>query len=282
MVSEQKPTNCLTDYLCRRFISHLTYRETIDYLCTDLPLHFGGPNMENGDLENAEQEPSLPDEQDEETPLLENSSAPVRRMDDSFYDEMQHHHTDTEQANFASTFANLSALEIAAVAGAKKFLSQRSIQYIIYGLWRGEIVFWSDVSTHSRKEAKVYRKHQSDPYARLRVPLYLKIFEVLFFAGFLALYYIVLIKKQASHITGAEVMLYVWLASFSYNELVEFKDAGLTFYATDFWSLWDLGIIFVGIAFFVARVIGLAHHDSYVNDIAFDILSVEALFLVPR
>ncbi|GIZ41595.1 hypothetical protein CKM354_000489400 [Cercospora kikuchii] len=279
-VNETRGLAC--ELVAWRFISHLTYRETIDYLCTDLPVHFGGPNMENGDLENAEQESSLPDDQDEESPLLENSSAPVRRMDDSFYDEMQHHHTDTEQANFASTFANLSALEIAAVAGAKKFLSQRSIQYIIYGLWRGDIVFWSDVSTHSRKEAKVYRKHQSDPYARLRVPLYLKIFEVLFFAGFLALYYIVLIRKQASHITGAEIMLYVWLASFSYNELVEFNDAGLTFYATDFWSLWDLGIIFVGIAFFVARMIGLAHRDSYVNDIAFDILSVEALFLVPR
>ncbi|KAM3424467.1 hypothetical protein BST61_g6471 [Cercospora zeina] len=279
-VNETRGLAC--ELVAWRFISHLTYRETIDYLCTDLPAHFGGPAMEDDDLETAEQEPRPSDEQDEETPLLESSSAPVRRMDDSFYDEMQYHHSDTEPANFASTFSNLSALEIAAVAGAKKFLSQRSIQHIIYGLWKGDIVFWSDVSTYSRKEAKVYRKHQSDPYARLRVPLYLKIFEVLFFAGFLALYYVVLIKKQASHITGAEVMLYVWLASFSYNELVEFKDAGLTFYATDFWSLWDLGIIFVGIAFFVARMIGLAHHDSYVNDVAFDILSVEALFLVPR
>lgn len=65
-------------------------------------------------------------------------------------------------------------------------------------------------------------------------------------------------------------------------ELVEFWDAGSTFYATDFWSLWDLGIIFVGIAFFIARMIGLSRHDPIATDIAFDILSIEALFLVPR
>lgn len=49
------------------------------------------------------------------------------------------------------------------------------------------------------------------------MPLYLKVFEVLFFASFLALYYIVLVQKQESHISGAETLLYVWLASFTYN-----------------------------------------------------------------
>ncbi|KAI5363068.1 hypothetical protein Slin15195_G104450 [Septoria linicola] len=266
-----------------RFISHLTYRETIDYLCTDLPAHFGGPILENGDLEAADGPGDEFEHADnEQAPLLESPTRPSHRTNDSFHDELPHHTANTDQADFASTFANLSALEIAAVADAKKFLSQKSIQHIIDGMWKGDIVFWSEISTHSRKQAKVYRKTQSDPYARLRVPLYLKVFEVLFFGVFLALYYIVLVKKQATHITIPEVLLYIWLASFSYNELVEFRDAGLTFYATDFWSLWDLGIISVGIAFFVARAIGLAHHDAYVNDVAFDILSVEALFLVPR
>lgn len=68
----------------------------------------------------------------------------------------------------------------------------------------------------------------------------------------------------------------------SCSELVEFLDAGSTFYAADFWSLWDLGIIFVGMAFFILRMIGLAKNDHYATDIAFDILSIEALFLVPR
>lgn len=64
--------------------------------------------------------------------------------------------------------------------------------------------------------------------------------------------------------------------------MVEFWDAGSTFYATDFWSLWDLGIIFVGMAFFIARMVGLSRHDPIATDVAFDILSIEALFLVPR
>lgn len=63
---------------------------------------------------------------------------------------------------------------------------------------------------------------------------------------------------------------------------MEFLDAGSTFYATDFWALWDVGIIVVGLAFFVTRMIGLANDDRYATDVAFDILSVEALFLVPR
>jgi hypothetical protein len=30
-------------------------------------------------------------------------------------------------------------------------------------------------------------------------------------------------------------------------------DAGIAFYATDFWSLWDIGIVAIGVAFFVTR-----------------------------
>lgn len=30
-------------------------------------------------------------------------------------------------------------------------------------------------------------------------------------------------------------------------------DAGTAFYATDFWSLWDIGIVAIGLAFFIAR-----------------------------
>ena len=65
-------------------------------------------------------------------------------------------------------------------------------------------------------------------------------------------------------------------------ELGEFWDAGTTFYATDFWSSWDLGIIAIGIAFFIARMVGIADHNQRANDAAFDILSVQALVLVPR
>jgi hypothetical protein len=35
----------------------------------------------------------------------------------------------------------------------------------------------------------------------------------------------------------------------------EFLDAGQAFYSTDFWSLWDLGIVAIGVAFFICSKI---------------------------
>lgn len=65
-------------------------------------------------------------------------------------------------------------------------------------------------------------------------------------------------------------------------EVVEFWDAGSALYAVDFWSLWDIGIIATGVAFLVLRAVGVAKDDHKLIDTAFDVLSVEALFLVPR
>lgn len=39
-------------------------------------------------------------------------------------------------------FVTLNALEIAAVADAKRFLSQHVVQKIVTGIWNGDIVFW--------------------------------------------------------------------------------------------------------------------------------------------
>lgn len=46
----------------------------------------------------------------------------------------------------------------------------------------------------------------------------MKAFEVLFFASFLALYYIVLVQKKFHQLMEAEILLYIWIASFTYNE----------------------------------------------------------------
>ncbi|KAF2772744.1 Ca2+/Mg2+-permeable cation channel [Teratosphaeria nubilosa] len=258
-----------------RYVTHLTEREAIDALCYELPVI---PDID--DIPSQDQEGNTTDfDGTEETPLLDEGA---EALDASFYDEDPSASRSQDDTCFASTFANLNALEIAAVVDAKKFLSQKAIQRIIDGIWKGDIVFWETLSTHSKKEAKLYNKVKSDPFCRLRVPLYLKMFEVLFFAAFLAFYYTVLVQKPVYHMSGAEYMLYIWLAAFAYNELVEFWDAGSTFYAKDFWSIWDLGIIATGVAFFIVRVIGLVRRDLKLTDTAFDILSVEALFLVPR
>ena len=61
-----------------------------------------------------------------------------------------------------------------------------------------------------------------------------------------------LVQRSFSRITPAEILLYIWIAGFAYDEFGEIQDAGQTsFYTTDFWFLWDLGIVAVGTAFLV-------------------------------
>lgn len=59
--------------------------------------------------------------------------------------------------------------------------------------------------------------------------------------------------RNPQQVNFSEVLLYVWILAFAYDEFGEIQDAGLMLYRTDFWSLWDLGILGLGIAFFVTR-----------------------------
>ncbi|RYN50693.1 hypothetical protein AA0114_g5801 [Alternaria tenuissima] len=195
-------------------------------------------------------------------------------------------HSDSSRSRFGSLMSrceNLSALELATVSGAKKFLSQRPVQKIINGLWKGDIVFWETLNLHSEKKPKKYNRKQADPFSRLRVPLYLKIFETLFFAAFLGLYYAVLVQRNNTRVTIPEILLYVWIASFAYDEFADWLDAGQTsFYASDFWWTWDISIVVVGLVFCIMRIIGLTTSNAATIDLAYDVLGLEALFLVPR
>lgn len=205
---------------------------------------------------------------------------------------------DREKESFSASFENLNALEVAAVTEAKKFLSQKVVQHMIESIWRGDIIFWETLSVNTKKEAKVYSKKRADPFSRLRVPRYLKAYEAIFFLSFLGLYYAVLVPVQRNSrhrsrdqeiltlnelsrpwlsldlqqsfrsVTPAEILLYVWIVGFAYDEckahscdpyqlrltsevVGEYIDAGQAFYAADFWSLWDIGIVAIGMAFFI-------------------------------
>ncbi len=68
-------------------------------------------------------------------------------------------HTETEfldEGDITSSFGGLNALDIAAVAEAKNFLSQRNVQKVVNGIWSGEIVFWETLSVHTKKKAQLY------------------------------------------------------------------------------------------------------------------------------
>jgi hypothetical protein len=144
----------------------------------------------------------------------------------------------------------------------------------------------------------------------LRVPLYRKIFEAAFFISFLVLYYAVLVERRQEAIGMFEAVMYVWIVAFAYDELSGILDAGVVFYQMDFWSLWNLSIIGVGMVFVITSesllariclaalrfqlavdeatnqtalgVSGLVKGDASIIQLSFDILSLEALFLVPR
>lgn len=199
-----------------RFVAHLTEREAIDYLCTELPSandrsqSSGSAPPVNGDIEDVNGATN------ERTPLLDGTETDQV----TFYDENDDIHDTTGISSSESLeveFASLNALEIAAISGSKKFLGEKSIQRVINGIWNGEIIFWDSISMHSTKKARLYNKDKSDPYCRLRVPLYLKVFEVLFFMTLLGFYYAVLIPKQPEHFMVVEALLYIWLLAFSYN-----------------------------------------------------------------
>ena len=63
---------------------------------------------------------------------------------------------DLSEEDLTISFVGLNALEIAAIANAKKFLSQRVVQNILNDIWSGHIVFWESLSVHSRKKAQMY------------------------------------------------------------------------------------------------------------------------------
>ncbi|KAJ6164674.1 hypothetical protein N7470_003346 [Penicillium chermesinum] len=150
-----------------------------------------------------------------------------------------------------SQFFGLNALEVAAVGHAKKFLSQQVIQRVVNDIWKGEIVFWDSLTVNSKKKPQRFNRKTADPYSRLRVPVYRKMFEAAFFLSFLFLYYSVLLERRENGIGNFEVLMDIWIIAFAYDELSGLVDAGVLFYQMDFWSLWNLGIIGVGLVFII-------------------------------
>ncbi|KIV99602.1 uncharacterized protein PV09_08777 [Verruconis gallopava] len=306
------------EYVAWRFLTHLSGRELIHFLLYELPPHEVGTRNQDEEAGLVRQTSLPPSAQplDGSQPTLLDSSILGHGEDVAESSADDHVRSSLfeigDGGDFVASFDHLNALEIAAVTNAKKFLSQRVVQRIIESIWKGDIVFWETLDVGSEKEAKIYNKRKADPYCRLRVPRYLKTFEALFLISFVIVYLAVLIPVQRNshsrprrpgvpplttnyseidlgspiqnfrHITPAEILLYIWLVAFAYDEFGEYMDAGTAFYTTDFWSLWDIGIVAIGVAFFITRMIGLSKNSDEIIGTAFDILALEALFLIPR
>ena len=113
------------------------------------------------------------------------------------------------------------------------------------------MVFWPALNVTTTKKPQRYNPRKSDPYSRLRVPRYQKLFEALFLISFLALYYAVLLERHPERITPLEILLYIWIAAFAYDEFGELRDTGSLFYTADVWNLWDICIVLVAVVFLI-------------------------------
>jgi len=230
-----------------RFLTHLSEREAVDYCLYEIPESCPSEGHRTADEEEGEVDESsallaqvwsgtagvtrraLTRTGSTRRNLLLSSISRLTMSMTADEDDGE------EEEDPTAPFIHLNALEIAAVADAKRFLSQNVVQKIVTGIWNGDIIFWDNLSVHAEKKPRFYNPSAADPFSRLRVPKYLKAFEVLFFASFLFLYYAVLVERDYTRISILELFLYIWFAAFSYDELSEWIDAGSIFYTTDVW-----------------------------------------------
>ncbi|CAG8933459.1 unnamed protein product [Penicillium salamii] len=262
-LNESRGAAC--EFVAWQFLCHLNQRETIEFLLEELP----SPRRHSTNLSETETglsglvspQSGIRQTESETAPLLSHPSTFNRLFSSTGHTDTQASEISQDQtrqdelytAQRYSQFFGLNAMEIATIAHAKRFLSQRVVQRVVDGIWNGEIVFWDSLTVNSTKKPHTYNTRTADPYSRLRVPFYRKIFEAVFFVSFLALYYAVLIERRQDAIGLFEAVMYAWIVAFAYDELSGIIDAGVVFYQMDFWSLWNLSIIGVGIAFVITN-----------------------------
>jgi hypothetical protein len=169
---DDRGLNLTRGYACEfvawKFVTHISGREAIDFLLFELPpAAFAAPTVDDveASISNHGHNGHHAQESDaERSALLERSEYPFDQTqgpEDTPVDgvhSVSSAKAEEENDDFASSFQNLNALEIAAVSDAKKFLSQRVVQRIIESIWRGDIIFWETLSVDSIKDAKVYNK----------------------------------------------------------------------------------------------------------------------------
>lgn len=118
----------------------------------------------------------------------------------------------------------MSALELAIVAKALRFIAAPIVQNVLQDIWKGNVVLWGDLDTNAstaRKKPTIYawRRTMWAGYARLRVPRYRFAFQVTNFSVLLILFLATLKQPDRDHISIQEIFLDIWFLGFAYAEL---------------------------------------------------------------
>lgn len=139
-----------------RFLAHLSERDILDYLLYQLPDKTALKALQPGNTSQrcAEDSPLLRPDQDRSA----QRSKDTRNRPDvlegagiGFTDEDE---------DPTLPFVGRNALEIAAIADAKKFLSQKTVQTLVDAIWVGDIIFWDSLSVKTKRKAQKYNKRR--------------------------------------------------------------------------------------------------------------------------
>jgi hypothetical protein len=137
------------EYVAWRFITHLSGRESIEFLLYELPQSkstSGFEDEESAILGSSERSPLLRNHSDrlESEPGNEDAPSLQRRPN-------VNGGSPDSRDDFSVSFESLNALEIAAVSGAKKFLSQRVVWLQFRSLLTVIHVLMLDLDTRCRE-----------------------------------------------------------------------------------------------------------------------------------
>lgn len=163
-LNESRGSAC--EFVAWQFLCHLNQHETIEFLLEELPIpRRNSTNLVEAEMGTSSFASTRGDPQyreGERTPLLLGSS--FYRLFGGKYDLQSARDYGGTPASYQealttqkfSQFFGLNALEIAAIAHAKRFLGQRVVQRVVDDIWNGEIVFWDSLTVHSTKKPQMF------------------------------------------------------------------------------------------------------------------------------
>ena len=166
-INESRGLAC--EIVAWRFLTHLSEHDLIEYLLHELSESHQGPgvslDIEASGSNGASSDSSRFLHTDETSPLLcERRLTPQRvsRGHSPRSPKESQSPVDGRLAlrenDFSAAFVGLNALEVAAVANAKKFLSQPVVQKVVNSIWSGDIVFWDSLNIYTKKKAQLYNQ----------------------------------------------------------------------------------------------------------------------------
>ncbi|WPH04416.1 Hypothetical protein R9X50_00730700 [Acrodontium crateriforme] len=144
----------------------------------------------------------------------------------------------------------------------------------------------SPVTRHTRRSATLYDPRDASLFklSRLRVPRYRQVLATFSYATMLGLFIAVLVDRSLT-ITPLEIVFWIWSAGYMLDEIVGFTEQGFGLYILSFWNAFDLGILFLFVAYYCLRLYGIVIADQnkhHIASMAYDVLASTAVLLFPR